>query len=200
MIKVNDNLYKTDKKAKKSNIIFMVVALVIVLITATIIVLNTFVFFMVEISGPSMWPTLNNEDVVVASKIKKAERGDIVIISGESTKYDGEGNAYQALIIKRVIALGGDTVEIKDGKVYINELLLDEPYLRDDEYTQAYNWVKRTLLDDEVFYLGDNRGNSMDSRSNYGTCKLSQIEGVVESWSLQTMGVTKFFHSIFSRG
>ena len=200
MIKVNDNLYKTDKKAKKSNIIFMVIALIIVLITATIIALNTYVFFMVEISGPSMWPTLKNQDVVVASKIKKAERGDIVIISGESTKYDGEGNAYQALIIKRVIALGGDTVEIKDGKVYINELLLDEPYLRDDEYTQAYNWVKRTLLDDEVFYLGDNRGNSMDSRSNYGTCKLSQIEGVVESWSLQTMGVTKFFHSIFGRG
>ena len=200
MIKVNDNLYKTDKKAKKSNIIFMVIALVIVLITATIIVLNTFVFFMVEISGPSMWPTLKNQDVVVANKIKKAERGDIVIISGESTKYDGEGNAYQALIIKRVIALGGDTVEIKDGKVYINELLLDEPYLREDEYTQEYNWVKRTLLDDEVFYLGDNRGNSMDSRSSYGTCKLSQIEGVVELWSLQTMGVTKFFHSIFSRG
>ena len=83
------------------------------------------------------------------------ERGDIVVlIDPRDTNTD---------LIKRVIGLPGETVEIVDGKVYINDMLLEEPYI-----TQAWHDTKPkvTIPPGEYFVMGDNRENSLDSRSS----------------------------------
>lgn len=156
------------------------------------------------ISGPSMTPTLNNNetvDGVFISKIKGYGRGDIVIVNkGEKDEFGND-----ILVIKRIIALAGDKITIKEinGEYRVvliyygqsEQTVLEEPYI--DGYAQnemlfnKFNTMITTkgyTLDDngffeipeaEVFYLGDNRTISQDS-STYGTKKQSAIIGVVD--------------------
>jgi signal peptidase I len=84
------------------------------------------------------------------------------------------------VLIKRVIAKGGDSIAIKKGRVYVNGLVLDENYVNDDHSCYASspeeNFTKRTVPDGDVFVMGDNRCNSIDSRS-FGPIKTSSIIG-----------------------
>lgn len=79
-------------------------------------------------------------------------------------------------VIKRVIALPGDRLEIKDGRVYINGTLLDEDYISPDTYTSGDMDI--TVGSDEIFVMGDNRGVSLDSRKE-GCIKYKDIKGKV---------------------
>ena len=177
MIKVFDSLLERKLKKEKSDRNFL---LVIVLITTAILIvaiLNTYVFFNVEVVGDSMNPTLNSGDLLVANRKTTPKQGDIVIIQGE------KGNAW---LIKRVIAKEGQSVGIHDGYVFVDGEKLDEPYVIKDGATKAIDWQERTLDSGEIFYLGDNRVNSSDSRTaTYGTCTEDQIVGVIESWSFR---------------
>ena len=128
--------------------------------------------------------TLSSGDEIIARKNREAKVGDIVIISGERE---------DAYIIKRVIAVGGQTVKIEDGYVFVDGVKIDEPYLDSQGQTKAHLWQERTLKEDEIFFLGDNRLNSEDSRGKYGTCKESQIAGVVPNWVRSLKGVIKIF-------
>lgn len=93
--------------------------------------------------------------------------------------------------IKRVIGLPGDHVEIKDGKVYINEKELDEPYLKEGVITEASQGAFTNIVVPEgtVFIMGDNRGNSTDSR-HFGCIPLEKIESkvLVRFWPLNLAG------------
>ena len=93
--------------------------------------------------------------------------------------------------IKRVIGLPGDHIEIKDGKVYINDTELDEPYLKDNVKTEAVQGVFTNIVVPQgtVFVMGDNRGNSTDSR-HFGCIPLEKIESkvLVRFWPLNLMG------------
>ena len=177
MIKVFDSLLERKLKKEKSDRNFL---LVIALITTAILIvaiLNTYVFFNVEVVGDSMNPTLNSGDLLVANRKTTPKQGDIVIIQGE------KGNAW---LIKRVIAKEGQSVGIHDGYVFVDGEKLDEPYVIKDGATKAIDWQERTLDSGEIFYLGDNRVNSSDSRTaTYGTCTEDQIVGVIESWSFR---------------
>ena len=139
-------------------------------------VFNQYVFLNVSVSGPSMQPTLQTGDVVVLNRKREVSVGDIIVI----------GDVKNYWLIKRVIACEeGDTVEIKDGLLKVNGKIVDEDYVLDGvSAAQEDRLELLTLKKGEIFYLGDNRLNSSDSRT-YGACKDENVVGVVEEWSLK---------------
>ncbi len=116
-----------------------------------------FVCWPVKIDGASMEETFHTNDRVVISKAlvigNKINRGDIVVC-----KIEADDKRHK--IIKRLIGLPGDHVKIEDGKVIVNDKVLEEPY--EVGYTDGS--VDLLLKANEVFVLGDNRGVSYDSR------------------------------------
>jgi len=131
-----------------------------------------------KVIGESMEPTLyHGQDVLinrVAYKFMSPKSGDIIV-------FLPNGNANSHDYIKRVVAVPGDTVQIKDGKLYVNgqeQDSNDSLYDKMEDAGIASNKIK--LTDDEYFVLGDNRNSSEDSRSaNIGTVKLNSIIGKV---------------------
>lgn len=91
--------------------------------------------------------------------------------------------------IKRVIALPGEHVEIKNGNVYINGAILEEPYLEDNIITSSNTFNDFIVPDGYIFAMGDNRNGSMDCR-NFGCIPMNKIEGIVtfRFWPLNKLG------------
>lgn len=191
------SLAERAKSRSKKNRIFSAISVVLILVMLLVIVMNAFVYFNVEVDGVSMYPTLNHGDVVKANKYRSPTYGDIVVIR----KNDGE-EAYN--VVKRVIAMEGDRIEIKDGSVFLNGELLVEKYIKDDPSTEfideskTYGGVDTVIPKGKFFYLGDNRVNSIDSR-NDGLADVKQISGVVEEWTIATRGIRNFLFDLFYR-
>lgn len=144
-------------------------SVVIAIIAAFLII--TFVFETVRVDGYSMMPTLNNNDRLIVEKVtyyfRQPEPGDIVVI-----KYPADPSEK---FIKRVVAVGGDTVEIKNNTLYINGVPKKEDYLL--EKTMA-DFSKVTVPEGTIFVMGDNRNNSRDSRyPDVGFVSLSLVVG-----------------------
>ena len=187
------NVIKSKKE--RSDFIFLIVILFVALVMSVIIFLNTHIFFNVLVDGPSMEPTMYTGDVLMAVKTDDIKRGDIIVIDGE--KYNSATKRYDWLI-KRAVAFEGERVEIKDGKVYINGNPLDEPYLPEGRVTEAQDWTGEiTVGKDQIFYLGDNRTNSSDSRS-YGTTKEENVLGVASKFAIKLKGFSTKFSEILS--
>ena len=117
-------------------------------------------YFIVElylVDGPSMRPTLQSAERLVVNKFiyrfRAPERGEILVF-----RYPRDPSRD---FIKRVIAIPGDTIEIKDGRVYVNSTLLNEPYILSK--TRG-NYPLATVPEGHIFVMGDNRNNSEDSR------------------------------------
>ena len=126
-----------------------------------IMIIFTFVFRIVGVSGPSMMETLQDGDwLIVSAFITEPERGDIVIIT--------QPNAFNEPIVKRVIAIEGDTIDIdfENATVKINGKIINEPYLGSPTSIDEGAWqYPITLKEGQVFVMGDNRMHSSDSRS-----------------------------------
>ena len=181
---------KTTKKQSKVSKFFTVLFFVLIVFMASVLLTSLIMrakgYFLVTVDGDSMERTIQDDDKLVALKNAKVDYGDIIIVR-DVKSYD---------LIKRAIAFSGDTVEIKDGVVYLNGQLLDEPYALGTTYkeTEVTIWQ---LEDGEVFYLGDNRENSADSRL-YGVCTLNNVAGVVCEWSLTLRPFNNFIFGLFS--
>ncbi|MEG1886973.1 MAG: signal peptidase I [Oscillospiraceae bacterium] len=138
----------------------------IVVAVVFVVLLFTFVFRIVGIIGPSMKDTLHeNDKIIISNFMYEPEQGDIVVISRNYT--NDHGYAYEEPIIKRVIAVEGQTVDIDfdKGIVYVDGSTLDEPYTR-TLTTNRYDVVFPVRIgENQVFVLGDNRLESLDSRS-----------------------------------
>ena len=145
----------------------LVVALVIA-ITVRSLILQQF-----YISGPSMESTMFQDNRVLVNKLSyrlhDIHRGDVVVF--DRVTVDGQVVQHDDLI-KRVIALGGETIAIRDCKVFIDGKLLDEPYLNDYDLAQSaaedrcrVPVMEDTIVpDSQLFVMGDNRPQSFDSR------------------------------------
>jgi signal peptidase I len=128
----------------------------------------------VHVEGLSMFATLDDNDYLIANKIDyrlhPPQRGDIVILRPPTDNSKD--------FIKRVIALPGERLLIRDGIVYINGHKLDEPYLP-EAWTVFNNWggTDGTVMGpDQYFVMGDNRNKSQDSRS-FGPISRDRIDG-----------------------
>lgn len=122
------------------------------------------IFSTIEIEGNSMYPTFNDGDFCIVWRHSKVERGDVVAIYSED---------FKKILYKRVIGVGGDTVEISNGYVYVNGESLEESYINGATEGSLYEEVPVGKL----FVMGDNRPGSADSR-HVGSLNEKDVKGV----------------------
>ena len=168
-------------KQKKSEWFDWVKALLIAFALAFIV--RTFLFAPIVVDGPSMQPTLHDRDQMIVNKIdyrfNEPDRFDIVVFHADEKKD----------FIKRVIGLPGEHVAVMDNMLYINGEEVDEPFLSEQNQKSASYQLPSndfrlenlpgnfdTIPDGYVLVLGDNRGNSTDSRM-LGVIPMDQIVG-----------------------
>lgn len=139
-----------------------------VVILLFVIVLRTYVVTPIKVNGSSMDPTLNGGEIMLLTKYDKDElkRHDIVIVNVD--RIDGINED----VIKRIIALPGETISCERGQLFLNGKKYTDEY--GDGYTNDFETIK--LGKDEYFILGDNRDDSYDS-SELGPVNKSQIKG-----------------------
>ena len=133
--------------------------LVTLVLAIAIFLLFQFTIQSFIVVGSSMQPNLQEGQRLIISKVvynlHEPERGDVIVFH--------RPDDHPADFIKRIIALPGETVEVKEGAVYINGRQLDEPYIK---HLPRYTFQPKEIPEDEYFVLGDNRNNSNDS--HYG--------------------------------
>jgi signal peptidase I len=136
------------------------------------------------IPSPSMVPTLHVNDRVLVNKLSydfhDVRRGDIIVFKSPQVVAEKD-------LIKRVIGLPGDTVETRDGEIVVNDEILKEPYLPRDVGTGPMEKV--TVPPGHYWVMGDNRGNSSDSRV-FGPIPKSSIIGraFIKVWPITAFG------------
>lgn len=163
--------------------IYVVIAMIVARL------LNTYIIQETIVNGSSMSPTLENSEKIILDKVSlkfaPLKRFDVVV-------FDYQGNN---LYIKRIVGLPGERVQIKDGKVYINDSLLEGDPLAHTPMEYAGIAAQTVNLgSNEYFVLGDNRNNSFDSRyGNVGAVKYSKILGRawIRLYPLSKFGVVK---------
>ena len=148
-------------------------ALILVLFLTICILISAFlknnVIRMFWVDGISMENTLHENDILFVSKVSDIDRGDVIVIDMTFGR-----------LVKRCVALPGDSVYFNDSKLYVNNMLTDEPYIKQEGKTKAGHLNRNiTLGEDEYIVLGDNRNNSKDSRS-FGVVKGKNIIGEVK--------------------
>lgn len=166
----------------------------LVLTLVIFFVIQNFVVQPFQVKGSSMERTFADSDFVLVDRLTPRwspySRGQIVVFHPPETVTD-HGEPF----IKRVIGLGGDTVEVKDGRVFVNGVALDEPYLfrnaaGDTEQTVASDPSRWVVPEGDLFVMGDHRQASEDSRV-FGPIPIASVigRGVVRYWPLAEFGI-----------
>lgn len=185
------NILKKNKKEEvKKSVIAEIIEIILYLVSVFILsmLIVEFIGQRTAVIGSSMENTLENKDNLILDKIsyrfKDPERFDIIVFPySDGTRF-----------IKRIIGLPDETVQILDGKIYIDDEILVEDYGIKEMVDSGSAANKIFLGDDEYFVLGDNRNVSMDSRyENVGNIKRSDILGKawIRIWPMNKFGILK---------
>ena len=119
-----ERIKKVGFKLILKNIIKLVAFVTITLVICRL--LTDKVMYFTEIKGTSMESTIENEDLIFVSRISDIDRGDIIVF-----------DLPYAQLVKRVVALPGDSIYINDGKLYVNNMLVEEPYIKQEDKMSA---------------------------------------------------------------
>ena len=162
---------------KSTVVSLLVVAAVSVLIAVLLLPV-------LQISGTSMTESLQDEDIVVALNSKKYKTGDIIAFYYNNN-----------ILVKRVIAAAGDWVNIDtDGNVYVNDELLDEPYISEKALGDCNIALPYQVPDGRCFVMGDHRATSIDSRNTAVGCVSNDMvigKILVRVWPLSGLGIVR---------
>ena len=156
----------------------------LITVAAIAVLITTLWFPVLRVYGNSMTPTLQNGEIIFTVKVSEFEPGDII-----SFYYNNK------ILIKRVIARSGEWVNMDaDGNVYVNETLLDEPYLDEKAFGDCNIELPYQVPEGRVFVMGDHRSTSVDSRNSaVGCVAQEQIVGKIlfRVWPLEKFGRVK---------
>ncbi len=151
------------------------------------VIFRSYIFRTAYAMSVSMEPTLHEGQVLIISRVNylvgEPERGDIVVIDSKQDKLE------HLNLIKRVVGLPGETVEIKDGRVYIDGKLLDPDFTQSP--TPDFGFEKTTIPEGMYMVMGDNREHSRDSRFDsvgFVPGEAFQGEAVFRVWPFNKMG------------
>ena len=157
-----------------------------IIIIAVVLFIKAFIVTPIKVNGESMYPTLEESDIMILNKtayyFNKPERFDIVVV-----------NMPDEYLIKRVIGLPGDDVDIIDNQLYINGEVYKEDYLDDDLNYDDFSLQDlgyATIPEDYYLVLGDNREDSIDSRE-IGLISKDEINGkiVLRIWPINKISL-----------
>ncbi len=186
---MSDNIQKNEQKnSLLKDMIEIVVYFAVVMLI--VLFIYQYVGQQVEVKGSSMETTLSDKDRLILEKISyrfgEPERYDIVVFR----PYEEDKDLYY---IKRIIGLPGETVQIVDDNIYINDILIEEDYGNEPMEDPGIAEVAITLGQDEYFVLGDNRNHTTDSRYEIGNVKRDAIIGrtFARIWPLNEIEVLK---------
>ena len=141
---------KKYKQVLKSTIYSLIV------VAAVAVLIATLAFPVLQISGSSMEPTLNDEEIVVLLKTTNMKKGELCCFTYQNK-----------LLIKRVIGLPGDKITIDEsGNVFVNDVIISEPYVTEKALGECDISFPCYVSDNHYFVLGDHRSTSIDSRSS----------------------------------
>ena len=154
----------------------------LITVAAVAVLVATLWLPVLQIYGSSMTPTLQDGEIVFSVKTSEMEQGDIIAFY-----YNNK------ILVKRVIAGTGDWINISEenGDVYVNDVLLEEPYLAEKSYGDADIELPYQIPDGKIFVMGDHRSTSVDSRHTVVGCVAEeQIVGkiIFRVWPLNQLG------------
>ena len=153
---------------------------VLTIVAAVAVLIATLILPVLQIEGTSMEPTLSNGDIVLLTKTPRFDRGDLCGFTWNNK-----------LLIKRVIGLPGDWIEIDtDGSIYLNGQKLDEPYVQQKSFGECDLEFPFQVPQEQYFVVGDMRESSIDSRNTLiGCIPKDQIVGKVffRVWPLKNI-------------
>lgn len=164
----------------KQNYVTVLKSTIYMLITvaAVAVLVATLLLPVLQIYGTSMTPTLENGEIVLTLKTADFQQGDVIAFY-----YNNK------ILVKRVIAGPGDWVDMdEDGNVYVNDVLLEEPYITDKAYGDTNIKLPYQVPDERYFVMGDHRSTSSDSRNTaVGCVAQEQVVGKIffRIWPLE---------------
>ena len=156
----------------------------LLVVAAVSVLIAVLLLPVLQISGTSMTESLQDEDIVVALNSKKYKTGDIIAFYYNNN-----------ILVKRVIAAAGDWVNIDtDGNVYVNDELLDEPYISEKALGYCNIALPYQVPDGRCFVMGDHRATSIDSRNTAVGCVSNDMvigKILVRVWPLSGLGIVR---------
>lgn len=154
----------------------------LIVVAAAAVLVAVLLLPVLQISGTSMTESLQDKDIVVALNSNKYKTGDIIAFYYNNN-----------ILVKRVIAAAGDWVDIdKDGNVYVNEELLNEPYISEKALGDCNITLPYQVPDGRCFVMGDHRATSIDSRNTAVGCVSNDMvigKILLRAWPLPGFGV-----------